>query len=146
MLDCKSGDLIEESGSNASEIYRIRDESLSRQSYRDYIFPETYYSGDTLPEKISAIFNEIKNEKVLAGNIEYAVYEDVLFFNYHEVLSNGSLRNIFRGIDLGDNKLILEELLISETAALVPDSFFFRQNLMFLLEEKIRLVVYELKS
>jgi len=145
-IDCSSGEKIEELGSDASEINRLRDAALNKRSYKDYIFPLTYYSDDLVPERIAKIFTQIKNEKVIAGNIEYAVYVEVLFLNFHEVLDNGSLKNIFRAFDLKNNKQVLEEVLIAETKAFVPDSFFFRQNLMFLLEEKNRLVVYELKS
>ncbi len=145
-IDCNSGELIEELGGDASKINRLRDASLIKKSYEDYIFPKTYYSDDLLPESITKIFNELKTEKVIAGNIEYAVYNEVLFFNFHVVLDNGSLRNILKAFDLNNREQRMEELLISETKAFVPDSFFLRQNLMFLLQEKNRLVVYELKS
>ena len=145
-INSSTGELIEELGSDVSEINKFRDAVISRRSYEDYIFPKTYYSNDQVPEKILKIFSALKNEKVIAGNIEYAIYDEVLFFNYHEVLDNGLLRNILKSINLKNNQLIMDELLISETRAFVPDSFFFRQNLMFLLEEKNRLVVYELKS
>ena len=145
-IDCNSGEIIEELGGDASKINRLRDASLNKKSYEDYIFPKTYYSDDLLPESITKIFNELKTEKVIAGNIEYAVYNEVLFFNFHVVLDNGSLRNILKAFDLKNREQRMEELLISETKAFVPDSFFLRQNLMFLLQEKNRLVVYELKS
>ena len=145
-LDSNTGELIAELGSDVSEINRLRDVALSKQSYEDYIFPRTYYSDDLPDERISKIFSELKNEKVIAGAIEYAIYDEVLFFNFHEVLDDGLLRNTLKAIDLRDSNLIMEELLISETKAFVPDSFFFLQNLMFLLEEKNMLVVYELKS
>jgi len=145
-IDCNSGELIEELGGDASKINRLRDASLNKKSYEDYIFPKTYYSDDLLPESITKTFNELKTEKVIAGNIEYAVYNEVLFFNFHVVLDNGSLRNILKAFDLNNREQRMEELLISETKAFVPDSFFLRQNLMFLLQEKNRLVVYELKS
>jgi hypothetical protein len=145
-IDCNSGELIEELGGDASKINRLMDASLNKKSYEDYIFPKTYYSDDLLPESITKIFNELKTEKVIAGNIEYAVYNEVLFFNFHVVLDNGSLRNILKAFDLNNREQRMEELLISETKAFVPDSFFLRQNLMFLLQEKNRLVVYELKS
>ncbi|MGA8263331.1 MAG: DUF4905 domain-containing protein, partial [Ignavibacteriaceae bacterium] len=85
-IDCNSGELIEELGGDASKINRLRDASLIKKSYEDYIFPKTYYSDDLLPESITKTFNELKTEKVIAGNIEYAVYNEVLFFNFHVVL------------------------------------------------------------
>jgi Domain of unknown function (DUF4905) len=145
-LDCKTGELLEELGSNVAEINLMREKSLSKQSFGDYIFPQMYFPDDLLPEKVSKIIEEIKNEKIIAGKIEYALFNDVLFFNYHEVLSEGQLRNIFCGVEIGSSKKIFEEVLIKETKAFVPDSFFFKQNLMFLLQEKTRLVVYNLKS
>lgn len=146
ILDCNTGELIKTLGNEVSEINNLREQALNKQSFEEYIFPQTFYSENILPEKVSKIFNEIKSEKVIAGNIEYALFKDFLFFNYHEVLNNGSLRNILKGINLTENKFVMEEILIDETRAFVPDSFFFRENLMFLLKEKIWLVVYKLKS
>ena len=145
-IDCKSGKLVKELGGNTSEINRLRDVALSKQSYKEYLFSKIYYPDDLNDKRISKIFKDLKSEKVVAGNIEYAIYNDVLFFNFHEVLDNGLLKNTFKGIDLKNYELIIEELLISETKVFMPDSFFLLRNLMFLLEEKNRLVVYELKS
>ncbi len=146
ILDSKSGEVVGGPELDTSDINLLRDKSLSQQSFKDYIFPQTFFSDESLTEKVSKNLTEIKNEKVIAGKIEYAIKKDGLFFNFHEVLSNGKLRNIFRGIDLTSNKKIIEEILNTETQAFVPDSFFFKQNLMFLLQEKIKLVVYKLKS
>jgi hypothetical protein len=146
VLDSKTGQLIEDLGDDIAEINLLREKALSRQTFHDYIFPQMYFPEDTLPENIFNIFNEIKNEKVIAGKIEYALFKDILFFNYHEVLNDGQLKNTFLGVEINSNKRIFQEILISKTSAFVPDSFFFRQNLMFLLQEKIRLVVYNLKS
>jgi Domain of unknown function (DUF4905) len=146
VLDSKTGQLIGDLGDDISEINLLRDKSLSKQMFHDYIFPQMYFSEDILPENILNIFNEIKNEKVIAGKMEYALFQDILFFNYHEVLNDGQLKNTFLGVEINSNKRIFQEILISKTSAFVPDSFFFKQNLMFLLQEKIRLVVYNLKS
>ncbi len=47
-IDCNTGEMIEDLGSDVSEINRLRDAALSKQSYKDYIFPKTYYSDDML--------------------------------------------------------------------------------------------------
>jgi hypothetical protein len=146
ILDNKTGHLIEHLGGDVAEINLLREKSLSKQMFHDYIFPQMYFPEDVLPENILKIFNEIKNEKVVAGKIEYAFFKDILFFNFHEVLDDGQLKNTFRGVEISSNKKVFEEILIKKTNAFVPDSFFFKQNLMFLLQEKIRLVVYNLKS
>jgi hypothetical protein len=146
IIDGKTGQLIENLGDDITTINLLREKSLSKQMFHDYIFPQTYFSEDILPENILNIFNEIKNEKVIAGKMEYALFKDILFFNYHEVLNDGQLKNTFLGVEISSNRRIFEEILINKTRAFVPDSFFFKQNLMFLLQEKIRLVVYNLKS
>ena len=146
ILDNKTGHLIEHLGGDVAEINLLREKSLSKQMFHDYIFPQMYFPEDVLPENILHIFNEIKNEKAVAGKIEYALFKDILFFNFHEVLDDGQLKNTFCGVEISSNKRIFEEILIKKTSAFVPDSFFFKQNLMFLLQEKIRLVVYNLKS
>ncbi len=145
-LDYKTGKLMEEPGNNSAEINQLREQSLNQQSFEDYLFPEIYIPGGQESEKISEIFNRVKQEKIIAGRIEYAVYKEKLFFNCHEVLNNGHLKNVFRIIEIKTNKVILEETLNNETQAFVPDSFFFKQNLLFLIQEKVRLVVYNVIS
>lgn len=145
-LNFKTGGLIEELGNNSAEINQMREQTVNQQSFEDYIFPEIYISSGQKSEKISEIFSRVKQEKIIAGRIEYAVYKENLFFNYHQVLNNGHLKNVFRAIEIKTNKEIFEETLNKETQAFVPDSFFFKQNLLFLLQEKVRLVVYNVIS
>ena len=145
-LNYKTGELIDDLGSNSAEINRMREQATNYQSFKDYIFPEIYNSGLPGSGKISGILEQLKLEKTIAGRIEYAVYQGNLFFNFHEVQNNGRLKNIFMAFELDSNKKIFEKTLIEETAAFVPDSFFSKQNLLFLLQEKVRLVVYNLIS
>ena len=145
-LNYKTGEMISELGNNSADINQIREKVINQGSFEDYIFPEIYNPGLQWSEKVSGILDSVKQEKVIAGRIEYAVCEDILFFNFHEVQNNSRLKNIFMAIELNSGKTVFEETLNEETQAFVPDSFFFKQNLLFLLQEKVRLVVYNLKS
>ena len=70
--------------------------------------------------------------------------DDLLLFNFHEVNPDNTLKNIFRAVDLLSEKNILEVTLNSRTNAFAPDSFFVKDDLLFLLIEKIKLEVYKI--
>ena len=69
-----------------------------------------------------------------------------MLFNFHEDLPDGKLRNNFKAIDLNPVKILFEETLNKESNVFIPDSFFIRENLLFLLKEKSGLVVCSLKD
>ena len=92
------------------------------------------------------IINDLKKEQTLTGEIEYVLLNDLLMFNFHRINKDGSLSNIFNAVDLFSRKHILEVSLNSSTNAFAPDSFFVKDNLLFLLIERTQLKVYKLIS
>ncbi len=70
--------------------------------------------------------------------------DELLLFNFHEVNPDKSLKNIFKAVDLSNGKFILEITLNSRANAFAPDSFFVKDDLLFLLIEKTKLGVYKI--
>jgi hypothetical protein len=64
--------------------------------------------------------------------------------SFHEANSRGSLNNFFKAVDLSKGKYILEEVINKETSLFLTDSFFVKDDLLFLLFGKTRLVVYKI--
>jgi hypothetical protein len=65
-------------------------------------------------------------------------------FAYHTVKDDGHLDNNFTIIEIGTEKVIFEEVLNAGITSYIPDSFFVKDNLLFLLKDKMILNVYSL--
>jgi len=67
--------------------------------------------------------------------------DNLLLFNYHEVAKNNTYSNIFTAVDLTKNKILLEETLDKNLVNLMPESFFVKDNFLFLIVDKTKLLV-----
>ena len=67
-------------------------------------------------------------------------------YNYHQVSKNNTLNNIFVAFDLSKNKILLKETLDKNLVNLMPESFFVKDNFLFLIIDKTKLFVYQIKS
>ena len=72
--------------------------------------------------------------------------EDLLLFNYHEISKTNTLNNIFIAVDLSSNKILLKERLDKNLVNLMPESFFVKDNFLFLIVNKTKLLVYQIKE
>jgi hypothetical protein len=139
-LDFKTGDQIEELGNDSKKINEIREEELKKNMFEDYRFPQpvNFSSSDT----VKNIVAELKEERAISGEVSYVRLDHLLLFSFHETISNGNLRNIFNAVEISSKKVILEEILDRETKLFIPESFFVKNNLVFILKEKVKLIVY----
>jgi hypothetical protein len=143
-LDYKSGNLLENFGDDAGKINSVKKELDESDAYAGYLFPISYNSNITVPANLKEVFQKLRNDFTFSGNIEYVLKNDLLLFNFHIVNSEGNLSNRFKALDLSSGKYIFEETLIKETRAFAPDSFFVKDDLLFLLFGKNRLSVYSI--
>ena len=65
-------------------------------------------------------------------------------FNYHEKNTNGTFDNYFKVYDISKDKIVLNEMINSKTKKLALESFFIIKDLLFILIEKTKLVVYKI--
>jgi hypothetical protein len=79
---------------------------------------------------------------VIKENVFYVTVNEMLLFNYHEVSGENKYNNIFVAVDLESGKVLMKETLNKKIENLMPDSFFVRDNLLFLLFEKTKFGVY----
>ena len=136
----KNGNKLESLGADSTKVNFIREKELIKNNFNDYLFPEPVNLSEN--SLSTDIIKELKIEKVITGVINFITLNNLLMINFHEVLSNGNLRNTFRIIEIGSKKVILEEVLDKETKLLIPESFFIKNNQVFLIKEKVKLIVY----
>jgi hypothetical protein len=148
ILDYKTGNLIKNLGSNAAQVNLCRESSFNVINTGSYLFPELYYpeSESMKTADMGKYFEQLKTESTIAGRIEFIVNGDILLFNCHNVLPDGNLKNIFNAIEFSSKKIIFEETLNFQTRTFVPDCFFIRNQLLFLLIEKTKLKVCSINN
>jgi hypothetical protein len=140
-LNFKTGELIDSLGEDASPINELREKNISDNIAEGCLFPEPFDISSGEDERIKNLLQGCKEERVIMGKIEYLRVNNLILFNFHEVVDNGKLRNLFKAIEIDSGNVIFEEVLNDETKAFVPDSFFLKDNLIFLLKNKVKVIV-----
>ena len=140
LLNYNTGDILEDLGNDSKSINILREEEINKKIFEEYLFPKLFDSSYEYSFK--NIINKLRINKTVAGEINYIELNNLLFINFHEILPNENFRNIFRIVEINSKKVILEEILDRETKLLIPESFFIMKNHVFLIKEKIKLIVY----
>jgi hypothetical protein len=143
-IDSTSGEIIDDLGNDYKRINNLRSESSNKEAEDGYIFPEAFDENFELQNRAGDFIKSLRNNFVISGKIEYISVNDLLLLSFHSVNSKGTLDNIFKAVDLTNGKFILEELINKETSLFLTDSFFIKDDLLFLLFGKTRLVVYKM--
>lgn len=138
-FDYDKGTLIEELGNNYQLINDLRTKAENNRDWSAYIYPEKLITCFDSSTK-ELIDTHVKKFEI-AGEIEYAEMQKLLFFNYHQKNSVRLFTNNFCCIDKTNGNILLEETLNDNASSLFTDSFFVYKNFLFLLKEKNEIVV-----
>lgn len=145
-LDYLTGNVLEDFGNDTSTINKLKEESDSKFWEQNYLFPEYFKRNAPTKKDYEKYLQQVLTEKVIKGEISYLNYEGILLFNYHEVSKSNTLSNEFAAVDLFKNKILLKETLDKNLINLMPESFFVKDNFLFLIVDKTKLVVYQIKE
>jgi len=143
-INSSNGEMIEDIGENYQQINNLRNESSIEESNDGYLFPEDFELEPAIENSACEFIKSLRIDFVISGKIEYILKNNLLMLSFHEANSKGSLNNLFKAVDLSTGKYILEELINKETSLFLTDSFFIKDDLLFLLFGKTRLVVYKM--
>lgn len=143
-INPSTGEIVEDVGSNYELINKLRDESIKEEENKGYFFPEVFEADSETDDRVNEFIKALRNEFVVSGKIECLLKDQLLLMSFHEANSRGSLNNLFKAVDLSTGKYILEEVINKETSLFLTDSFFVKDDLLFLLFGKTRLVVYKI--
>jgi len=145
-VDIFSGELIEDLGEDSNSINILREKSFDAVSYEDYLFPEAFNTSSAKNSELIDFMQNFRKNHVIVGEIEFVKLDGYILLNCHEPLKDGNLKNTFRAIEISSKKIIFEEKLNFQTKAFVPDSFFIKDNFLFLLIEKTKLTVCSINN
>ena len=143
-LDCLTGNVVEDFGSDVSAINKMKkkvDEDFWKQNY---LFPEYFKRNHSVIDVHQKYIQKVLDENVIKGEVSYLKISDLLLFNFHEVSKTNTYTNIFTAVDLTKNKILLSETLDKNLINLMPESFFVKDNFLFLIVDKTKLFVYQI--
>jgi hypothetical protein len=143
-INSVNGEMIEDIGENYQQINNLRNESSIEESNNGYLFPEDFELEPAIENSASEFIKSLRIDFVILGKIEYILKNNLLMLSFHEANSKGSMNNLFKAVDLSTGKYILEEVINKETSLFLTDSFFVKDDFLFLLFGKTRLVVYKI--
>jgi len=138
-----NGEIIEEIGENYDLINNLRSESLIEEDSKGQLFPQIFETESVADNRAIDSINSLRNHIVISGKMEHILKNDLLLVSFHEVNSKGTFNNLFKAVDLSTGKYILEEVINKETNLYLTDSFFIKDDFLFLLFGKTRLQVYK---
>ena len=139
-LDCLTGEMKEELGSNYTMMNQLRAEADASINWIDYIYPNRLSESDDI--EIKNLIESKTKKLQLAGEIEFGISKDLLLSNVHEKTDNGKYDNRFIIINRRTSDVIFEELLNENVASFYTDSFFVYKDFLFLLKAKTGVDVY----
>ncbi|MDT3694892.1 MAG: DUF4905 domain-containing protein [Ignavibacterium sp.] len=143
-LDYLSGDIIEDLGTDISTVKQIKEKSDEEFWKQNYLFPSYFKRTDDTIEDYNKYLKDLIDSRVIKGEISFIELNDLLLYSFHEVSRNNSLNNIFCAYDRLRNKIVLEETLDKNLANLIPESFFVKDNFLFLIVDKTKLIVHKI--
>ena len=145
-LNYKTGEISEDLGTDSLKVNELREQSIQKESSKDYLFPNIFFEDSNKSEQIKSFFQKLKNETAISGRIEFIKINSLLIFCFHGANSKDSMDIYLKAVDLSVGNYILEEILVKETKLFLSDSFFIKGNLLFVLFGKSKLNVYELRN
>lgn len=145
-LDYLTGTVVEDFGIDVTTINQIREKADEEFWKQNYLFPENFIRSKIGNEEYQKYLQQILTNNVVKGEVSYLKINDLLLFNYHEISKTNTLNNIFIAVDLSKNNVLLKETLDKNLVNLMPESFFVKDNFLFLIVDKTKLFVYQIKE
>ena len=143
-LDFMNGEIIEEIGNDFNKINILQKQAESEENWDIYVYPKIF-SNDGIDQRISDIIKAQTDNIDIAGDVEYNIFNELLFFNYHKKILENKFENKFAAVDISSGKVLLSETLNARATSLFTDSFFVYKKYLFLLHEKNKVIIYKLE-
>ncbi|MBI9070911.1 MAG: DUF4905 domain-containing protein [Melioribacteraceae bacterium] len=141
-LDSKSGVCLDEEISY-DKLLELRKQQIINGSN---ILPVNFNNTNPDNRTASDFIEDAINAVDITGYPEYAVCDNLLVFNYHEKQKKGYFDNQFFIVDLVRKKTLYSDKINSGLQNFVPDSFFIKDDLIFILKNKNEVKVLQMKE
>jgi hypothetical protein len=143
-LDYLTGNIIQDFGNDVSILNQLKEKVDEEFWQQNYLFPEPFNRNEIVTDAYQKYIQKILDENIVKGEVNFMKIKDLLLFNYHEISKTNTYTNIFTAVDLTKNKILLSETLDKNLTNLMPESFFVKDNFLFLIVDKTKLFVYSI--
>ncbi|MFA7229520.1 MAG: DUF4905 domain-containing protein [Melioribacteraceae bacterium] len=144
-LNYLSGEMIKEYGNDYKTINIMRRKADDEIDWNNYRYPKVL-SKEEENERIAEVIASNTQNLLLEGDVEYNCSGNLLCFNFHSKIFEGSYLNRFMAVNLNGGGILLDEVLNLNAPTLFADSFFIYKNYLFLLREKNEVIVYTMEA
>lgn len=131
-----TGELIDEPQIEKREIEETKLSTKVQLNYDSYKFPQKRIANESDSLIHEKKFNELLNKEHVVGNIEFISFNESLLISYNVLGKNDLFTNNFKMIDLATGEINYETTLTDQLKAMLSDSFFMKDNYLFLLKGK----------
>jgi len=145
-LDYLTGNVVEDFGNDSIIINQFKEKCDKKFWEQNYLFPEYFSRNGPAENEYQKYLVQVLNNNVIKGDLSYLKIKNLLMYNYHEISKTNTLNNLFVAFDLSKNKILQKEYLDKNLVNLMPESFFVRDNYLFLIVDKTRLFIYQIKD
>ncbi len=135
MVDYLNG----ESFTNPEEFFNLAPQN---ENYNSYIYSRKI-SQKELESFLHPDFNKKISDYLIKDYVNFAVKNDLSFYSFHYINEEGTMDNIFFAVD-NNGTIVLEETLNKGLEKLEPESFFIKDDLLFLLFGMTGFGVYQI--
>ncbi len=129
----------------AEEINALSNEKVGEEEVDNYFFPSLFNPDDVFDDYARETLENVLNSESTMGAVEYIIYKDLLLFNYFRK-ENNLLSNCFHIYDLKIEKEIYDNILEEELEKPYLDSFFIKDDLLYLLKGKNKVIIFRYKQ
>lgn len=102
-----------------------------KEGFGSYIHSERI-SKEKIDQNSETKIGKIFSHYLIKGDINFAIRDNISFCSFHHITENGMLDNLFFAVD-ENGTIILKETLNEGLEKLEPESFFIKDDLLFLL-------------
>lgn len=144
-LNILDGSIVDNMGDNFHLFHQLSEDEMKTDFAKSFKYCERFVPGNTDTETeihLTSLFTK----KEAAGDVNFLKASEYILLSYHLQNSDGTFDNHFEIFDNQKQKVVLNKTLNKRTAKFIPESFFMMNDLLFLLIEKTKLVVYRIKQ
>ena len=145
-LDYLTGNILDDFGNDVSVLNQLKEKADEDFEKQNYLFPDYFNRTGISIEEHQKYLEQVLTDNVIKSDISFLKYESLLMYNYHEISKSNTFDNIFTAVDLTKNKILLKETLDKNLVNLMPESFFIKDNRLFLIVDKTKLLVYQIEE
>lgn len=130
-----TGDVIPEPVYD-NRIDEIKNSADAGLNYNSYKYPERWNELRNADASIEKILNGAFRSESIVGDIDYIYFDSLLMMSYNISESDDLFKNKFRVLEVNSGKVIFEEILVEHSRTMMPDSFFMKDDFLFVLKGK----------